>query len=205
MSSEDDAKKRKRSDQYGGLGCDTSSLLLDVNVQGNGDNAVTSAEKIMADMKAMFDQKLSQIEQKMKREMDDMKDRISHVEELESKCRDLEDRCSSLESSVKILKKHWQYSAPDIPRNHWFEQGWDEDYADAMDNLLTSMKDVVSELQAGNFCISLGEEDGPLLLYGSFAEMVMRRDCMAKGLILVQMVPLAACVALLTALELCLW
>jgi len=37
--------------------------MLDANVQGN-DNA-TSAEKMMADMKTMFDQKMSQMEQKM--------------------------------------------------------------------------------------------------------------------------------------------
>ena len=54
-------KKHKISCQCDNYGCNIA--MLDANVQGN-DNA-TSAEKMMADMKTMFDQKMSQMEQKM--------------------------------------------------------------------------------------------------------------------------------------------
>jgi len=38
-------------------------------------------------------------------------------------------RCDFLERSIQVLKKdvNWTYSAPDIPRSHWIEQGYDED------------------------------------------------------------------------------
>ena len=44
-------------------------------------------------------------------------------------------RCDSLERSIQVLRKgvNWTYSAPDIPRSHWIEQGYDEGDAAIME------------------------------------------------------------------------
>ena len=51
-------------------------------------------------------------------------------------------RCESLERSVQVLRKegNWTYSAPDVPRSHWIDQGHDEDYAADAEYLVQRIK-----------------------------------------------------------------
>ena len=59
-------------------------------------------------------------------------------------------RCESLERSVQVLRKegNWAYSAPDVPRSHWIDQGHDEDYADEAEDLIQSIKEVTEDLRS---------------------------------------------------------
>ena len=59
-------------------------------------------------------------------------------------------RCESLERSIQVLKKegNWTYSAPDVPRSHWIDQGHDEDYADEAEDLIQSIKEVTEDLRS---------------------------------------------------------
>ncbi|EJK77915.1 hypothetical protein THAOC_00220, partial [Thalassiosira oceanica] len=70
---------------------------------------------------------------------DQAEKRVEQVDELREKCDVLESRCGSLERSIQVLKKDvsWTYSAPDIPRSHWIEQGHDEEYPDNMEDILS--------------------------------------------------------------------
>ncbi|EJK45341.1 hypothetical protein THAOC_36048 [Thalassiosira oceanica] len=73
------------------------------------------------------------------------------VNELREKCGVLESRCGSLERSIQVLKKDvsWTYTAPDIPRSHWIEQGHDEEYAGNMEGCLRRIKEDVEDIRKG--------------------------------------------------------
>ena len=84
----------------------------------------------------------------------------AQVDELKAECRekcealgrardDLEARCSSLERSIQVLKKdvNWTYSAPEIPRSHWIEQGHDDEYANNMEEFLEGIKEDVKDMR----------------------------------------------------------
>ena len=92
-------------------------------------------------------------------------------ESLERSYGELEVRCSSLERSVQVLKKDvdWTYSAPDIPRSHWIEQGHDEDYADYMvGNIGAYIKHDVERIRNGDedyHCNSLYYREGLAVLH----------------------------------------
>lgn len=60
-------------------------------------------------------------------------------------------RCDSLERSIQVLMKdvNWKYSAPDIPRSHWIEQGYDEGDAAIMEAIIRQMKDDVKRVRNG--------------------------------------------------------
>ncbi|EJK62826.1 hypothetical protein THAOC_16547 [Thalassiosira oceanica] len=90
-------------------------------------------------------------------------------ESLERACDELEVRCSSLERSIQVLKKDvdWTYSAPDIPRSHWIEQGRDEEYADNVDECLERIKIDAMRIRNGeDFCCAcLDNEDQLAILH----------------------------------------
>ncbi|EJK67359.1 hypothetical protein THAOC_11618 [Thalassiosira oceanica] len=78
--------------------------------------------------------------------------------------RELEVRCSSLERSIQLLKRDvdWTYSAPDVPRSHWIEQGHDEEYAANVEGCLERIKGDVGDIRDGDeyyYCGCLGYED----------------------------------------------
>ncbi|EJK52205.1 hypothetical protein THAOC_28551 [Thalassiosira oceanica] len=89
------------------------------------------------------------------------------VDELRVKCNVLESRCSSLERSIQVLKKdvNWKYSAPDIPRSHWIDQGHDREYADNMKGCLRRIKGHVERIRNGEniYCTCL-DYDGELTI-----------------------------------------
>jgi len=60
-------------------------------------------------------------------------------------------RCDSLERSIQVLRKgvNWTYSAHDIPRSHWIEQGHSEGDAANMEANIRHMKDEVERVRNG--------------------------------------------------------
>ena len=146
-------------------------------VKGNNTAAATAgSDDIIVEMKANMT--------RMQNEMDSMKGRLLQMDELErrryqmqeeksklqeEKCKFLEDKCESLERSMKILidEQKWEYSAPDIPRSHWIESGFDEDYIDDMEEFLDVTKSYTCDLRNGgasNTDIDLGENEGSTLI-----------------------------------------
>ena len=151
-----------------------------------GDNtaaATAGSDDIIAEMKANMT--------RMQNEMDSMKGRLLQMDELErrryqsqeekyhvqeeksklqeEKCKMLEDRCESLERSMKILidEQKWEYSAPDIPRSHWIESGFDEDYIEDIEQFLKDIKRdafYLRNMGASNTDIDLGENEGSTLI-----------------------------------------
>ena len=75
----------------------------------------------------------------------------SRVDGLQRENEELLLRCESLERSVQVLKKegNWTYSAPDVPRSHWIDQGHEEEYAEEAGNLIQSIKDTTHRLRSG--------------------------------------------------------
>ncbi|EJK53188.1 hypothetical protein THAOC_27431 [Thalassiosira oceanica] len=91
-------------------------------------------------------------------------------ESLERSCGELEVRCSSLERSLLLLRKDvsWTYSAPDIPRSHWIEQGHDEDYAVHIEECLGRIKSDVGNIRDGDedyHCDCLNNENQLAILH----------------------------------------
>ena len=72
----------------------------------------------------------------------------SRVDGLQRENQGLLLRCESLERSVQVLKKEgsWTYSAPDVPRSHWAEQG--HAYANDATSLVRSIKTRTQDLRS---------------------------------------------------------
>ncbi|EJK65789.1 hypothetical protein THAOC_13319 [Thalassiosira oceanica] len=83
----------------------------------------------------------------------------------------LQAECNSLERSILVLKKgiNWRYLAPDVPRSHWIEQGYDEEYADNMDECLRRIKTDAVDIWNGDedcSCLDCADhEDQLAILY----------------------------------------
>ena len=76
-------------------------------------------------------------------------------------------RCESLERSVQVLKREgnwtWTYSAPDVPRSHWIDQGHDEEYANRASSVVRSIKESAQGLRsAGGDLVHVRGGDGTL-------------------------------------------
>ncbi|EJK65044.1 hypothetical protein THAOC_14157 [Thalassiosira oceanica] len=73
------------------------------------------------------------------------------VEELEAKVDALQANNETQKCKIKGLNSalQWAYAPEDIPRRHWLERGHDEEYADAMENLLSSMEESIKDLRMG--------------------------------------------------------
>ena len=78
----------------------------------------------------------------------------SRVEGLQRKNKSLLLSCASLESTVQDLQKkgNWEYSAPDVPRSYWVEQGRDEEYADDAALLIKSIEERTRDLRSAGGC-----------------------------------------------------
>ncbi|EJK58510.1 hypothetical protein THAOC_21357, partial [Thalassiosira oceanica] len=63
------------------------------------------------------------------------------VDELNAKVDALQE---SLTSALQ-----WAYAVEEIPRQHWLDSGHDKDYADAMEDLLSSMEESIKDLRMG--------------------------------------------------------
>ncbi|EJK60859.1 hypothetical protein THAOC_18727 [Thalassiosira oceanica] len=108
------------------------------------------------------------INSSLRARLDDQVERqAEQVKELGEKYNVLESRCGSLERSIKVLRKDvsWSYSAPDIPRSHWIEQGRDEEYAAQMEECLERIKEEVERIRNGEniYCGCLDNEDWPAM------------------------------------------
>ena len=118
-------------------------------------------------MEEMIDQKLLQMEMKMQRkidclqsEVDAMKGsgRLSRVDELEKRCKHLEVKCTSMATSLRMLVGRWEFSEPDIPDNHWADQGFEEDYVAEVGVFVENIKSAISKMKSGKVSIiNLGD------------------------------------------------
>ncbi|EJK70935.1 hypothetical protein THAOC_07667 [Thalassiosira oceanica] len=107
-------------------------------------DAVVPANFSLADLNRLIDKRVEDV----KAEAFAL---TSRVDGLQRENEGLLLRCESLERSVQVLKREgsWTYSAPDVPRNHWLEQGYDEEDAEEANNLIQSIKNNTHELRSG--------------------------------------------------------
>ena len=97
-----------------------------------GGTVLSTVNLSLADLNKLIDQRLDEKTVAL----------TSRVDSLQRENERLCFRCESLERSVQVLKRegNWTYSAPDVPRSHWIEQGHDEEYADDAEELIQSIK-----------------------------------------------------------------
>ncbi|EJK70108.1 hypothetical protein THAOC_08561, partial [Thalassiosira oceanica] len=127
MDSINPARKRKAA----------SGASVPPRVGDNDDpNAVVPANFSLADLNRLIDQRTEDLRAETLA-------LTSRVDGLQRENVGLLLRCESLERSVQVLRGegNWTYSAPDVPRSHWLDQGRDEDDAEEAENLIQSIKD----------------------------------------------------------------
>lgn len=115
----------------------------------------------MAEMKSMLDRSMLQMS-RMQDEMESMRrENLEARAQLEGSVNYLEARCGSLERSLKTVIKRgkWEYSACFYNAHWWTANGYDEDYAKMMEELLIRMKRQTLQLR---------HDEGPLGDYISF-------------------------------------
>ncbi|EJK44939.1 hypothetical protein THAOC_36483, partial [Thalassiosira oceanica] len=101
-----------------------------------GDAAATKISELQAELEA--------IKQSHEAVVDKLNAKVDALQaKNESQLREIRDLTSALQ---------WAYAVDGIPRRHWLEQGHSEDYADAMENLLNSMKQNIETLRLGGDC-----------------------------------------------------
>ncbi|EJK56424.1 hypothetical protein THAOC_23685, partial [Thalassiosira oceanica] len=114
-----------------------------------GDAAATKIAELQAELEAIK-QSHEAVVDKLNAKVDALRAKN------ESQLREIKDLTSALQ---------WAYAVEEIPRRHWLEQGRSEEYADAMGNLLNSMKQNIETLRLGGNCetitidFSLQDED----------------------------------------------
>ena len=158
----------------------------------NGEGSLVTSDTM--DLKALLDQHSEQIRFMQsqieglvainstlaKAQLDEIQDgsiaqeiqaesQAQEVDELRERCDVLESRCGSLERSIQVLRKDvsWSYSAPDIPRSYWVEQGHDEQYAHNLEILLSRIKEDAEDIRDGRVyeCACMCNDDGPTILH----------------------------------------
>ena len=133
MSSINPVKKRKAA--------------RDPPLRGNDDpSTVVPANLSLADLDGLIDQRVTDA---VGARISELSSRVDH---LQRENQGLLLRCESLERSVQVLKRegNWTYSAPDVPRSHWIDQGHDEDYANGADLVVRLMKKSTQDLRSAS-------------------------------------------------------
>ena len=135
MDSSIPAKKRKADcdPTFPLRGKDYPSTVLSVNLS-------------LADLNRLVDQRVTEVVETKTLEL------ASRVAGLQRENEGLLLRCESLERSVQVLKRegNWTYSAPDVPRSHWIDQGHGGDYADNADRLVRTIKRATQNVRSGS-------------------------------------------------------
>ncbi|EJK48587.1 hypothetical protein THAOC_32602 [Thalassiosira oceanica] len=111
---------------------------------GNDDSdTVVPANFSLADLNRLIDQRTEDLKAETLA-------LTSRVDGLQRENEGLLLRCESLERSVQVLKRegNWTYSAPDVPRSHWIDQGHNEEYAEEAENLIQSIEYNTNELRS---------------------------------------------------------
>ncbi|EJK59041.1 hypothetical protein THAOC_20792 [Thalassiosira oceanica] len=160
----DEAKKRKLDSPTNNEGSLVASDAMDLK------HLLDQQSEQMRRMQSQIDG-LVATSGALQARLDDQAERqAQEVDELREKCDVLESRCGSLERCILVLKKDvsWTYSAPDIPRSHWLEQGHDEEYADNMEDILSSIKEdtkCVKKMGEKYYCGCLDNDGQPAMLH----------------------------------------
>ncbi|EJK56426.1 hypothetical protein THAOC_23687, partial [Thalassiosira oceanica] len=101
-----------------------------------GDAAATKIAELQAELEA--------IKQSHEAVVDKLNAKVDALQaKNESQLREIKDLTSALQ---------WAYAVDGIPRRHWLGRGHSEEYADAMENLLNSMKQNIETLRVGGDC-----------------------------------------------------
>ena len=81
------------------------------------------------------------------------------VDELKLETEDLRRRYAVNARTIQILKKdvQWTYSAPDIPRRHWLDQGHGDQY-------ISEMTKLVNDIKTGTETLRNGKANHPLTI-----------------------------------------
>ena len=119
----------------------------DPPLPGNGGedpSTALSANLSLADLNRLINQRVSEAVETKTLAL------ASRVDGLQRVIEGLLLRCESLERSVQVLKKegNWLYSAPDVPRSHWIDQGHDEDYAYDAEDLIQRIENCTQVLRS---------------------------------------------------------
>ncbi|EJK61684.1 hypothetical protein THAOC_17783 [Thalassiosira oceanica] len=158
----DETKKRKLDSTTNNEGSPVASDAMDLK------HLLDHHSEQMRRMQSQIDG-LVAINSTLQARLDDQAERrVEQVDELREKCDVLESRFGSLERCIQVLKKDvsWTYSAPDIPRSHWFEQGHDEEYADNMEDILNSIKEDTKcvKKKVERYCCGCLDNEGQLAI-----------------------------------------
>ncbi|EJK50629.1 hypothetical protein THAOC_30334, partial [Thalassiosira oceanica] len=127
-----------------------------------GLSAANGGVVTMEDVQRLIDQRVLQAEQATQREMASMRRQADALDEanaalkkqmveLKLETEDLRRRCDVNARSIQVLKKDvkWTYSAPDIPRSHWHNQGHGDQYIAEMTKLVKVIKKITEKLRNG--------------------------------------------------------
>ncbi|EJK67111.1 hypothetical protein THAOC_11896 [Thalassiosira oceanica] len=127
-----------------------------------GPSAANGGVVTMEDVQRLIDQRVLQAEQATQREQASMRRQVdalakanaalkTQVDELKLETEDLRRRCAVNARSIQVLKKDvkWTYSAPDIPRSHWLNQGHGDQYIAGMTKLVNIIKKITKILRNG--------------------------------------------------------
>ncbi|EJK55138.1 hypothetical protein THAOC_25158 [Thalassiosira oceanica] len=107
------------------------------------------------DIQLLIDERISRAEESMRRYVDALEEANAalktQVVELKLETEDLRRRCAVNARSIQVLKKDvkWTYSAPDIPRSHWLNQGHGDQYIAAMTKIVKLIKKSTEKLRKG--------------------------------------------------------
>ncbi|EJK46215.1 hypothetical protein THAOC_35129 [Thalassiosira oceanica] len=127
-----------------------------------GPSAANGGVVTMEDVQRLIDQRVLQAEQATQLEQASMRRQVDALEEanaalkkqlveLKLETEDLRRRCDVNARSVQVLKKDvkWTYSAPDIPRSHWLNQGHNDHYIAEMTKIVKKIKQITEKLRNG--------------------------------------------------------
>ena len=111
-----------------------------------GAGAILSANISLADLHRLIDQRVADAVEGKTLTLS------TRVDGLQREIEGLALRCKSLERSVQVSKRegNWTYSAPDVPRSYWIDQGHDQEYADDAEHLIQSIKECTQRLRSAS-------------------------------------------------------
>ncbi|EJK52210.1 hypothetical protein THAOC_28546, partial [Thalassiosira oceanica] len=116
-----------------------------------GPSAANGGVVTMEDVQRLIDREQASMRHKMDALAKANAALKTQVEGLKLETEDLRRRCDVNARAVQVLKKDvkWTYSAPDIPRSHWLNQGHGDQYIAEMTKLVKLIKKFTEKLRNG--------------------------------------------------------
>jgi len=137
--------------------------LDDPGAAADQDGSTLAAEEVpprprpvdVGDVQLLIDERISRVEESMQRQVDALVGANaalkSHIDDIKLETEDLRRRCAVNARTIQVLKKDvkWTYSAPDIPRSHWVDQGHGGRYIAQMTEIVKKIKTITEKLRNG--------------------------------------------------------